>query len=110
MEKNLTELLKEKENLESQIHNTKNAKILAEISEISAQVLELEQQKFDAEEHRKASDQKLLDQMKFHDEEKSRLKNIYFGNTYRIQELQNKIIHLSNLRREVKEKLSTSRG
>jgi hypothetical protein len=110
MEKNLTELLKQKDDLELQISNTRNAKVLAEISEIDVQILDLQQQKLDAEEHRKASDQKLLDQMNFHDEEKSRLKNTYFGNTHKIQELQNKIIHLSNLRREVKGKLSTTRG
>jgi chromosome segregation ATPase len=106
----LTELLKQRENLESQISNTKNAKVLAEIAEIDKQVLDLQQQKLDAEEHRKASDQKLLEEMKFCDEEKSRLKNLYFGNTYKIQELQNQIIHLSNLRREVKERLSTIKG
>jgi chromosome segregation ATPase len=104
----LTELLKQRENLESQISNTKNAKVLAEIAEIDKQVSDLEQQKLAAEEHRKASDQKLLDEMKFCDEEKSRLKNIYFGNTHKIQELQNKIIHLSSWRRELKEKLSTA--
>jgi hypothetical protein len=108
MEKNLTELLKQRETLESEISNTRNSKVLAEISEIDVQILNLQQQKLDAEEHRKASDQKLLDEMKFCDEEKSRLKNIYFGNTYKIQELANKIIHLSNLRREIKEKLSTA--
>jgi hypothetical protein len=105
---NLTELLKQREDLESQISNTRNAKVLSEISEIDASISDLQRQKLDAEEYRKASDQKLLDQMKFHDEEKSRLKNLYFGNTYKIQELANKIIHLSNLRREIKEKLSTA--
>jgi chromosome segregation ATPase len=105
---NLTELLKQREDLESQISNTRNAKVLAEIAEIDKQVSDLEQQKLAAEEHRKASDQKLLDEMKFCDEEKSRLKNIYFGNTHKIQELQNKIIHLSSWRRELKEKLSTA--
>ncbi len=108
MEKNLTELLKQREDLELEISNTRNSKVLAEISEIDVQMSDLQQQKLVAEEHRKASDQKLLDQMKFHDEEKSRLKNIYFGNTYKIQELGNKIIHLSSLRRELKEKLSTA--
>jgi phage-related minor tail protein len=104
----LTELLKQREDLESQISNTRNAKVLAEIAEIDALILDLQQQKLAAEEHRKASDQKLLDEMNFYDEEKSRLKNIYFGNTYKIQELGNKIIHLSSLRRELKEKLSTA--
>jgi hypothetical protein len=104
----LTELLKQRETLESQISNTRNAKVLAEISEIDVQILDLQQQKLDAEEYRKLSDPKLLEQMNFHDEEKSRLKNLYFGNTYKIQELANKIIHLSNLRREIKEKLSTA--
>jgi chromosome segregation ATPase len=104
----LTALLKQRDDLESQISNTKNAKVLAEIAEIDVQILDLQREKLEAEEHRKASDQKLLDQMNFYDEEKSRLKNLYFGNTHKIQELQNKIIHLSSWRRELKEKLSTA--
>jgi hypothetical protein len=105
---NLTELLKQKEDLEFQISNTRNAKVLAEISEIDVQISDLQQQKFDAKEHREISDPKLLEEVRFHGEEKSRLEEIYFGNTYKIQELQNKIIHLSILRRELKEKLSTA--
>jgi flagellar biosynthesis chaperone FliJ len=108
MEKNLTELLKQKEDLESEISNTRNAKVLAEISEIDAQISELEQQKFDAKEHREISDPKLLEEVRFHGEEKSRLEDIYFGNTYKIQNLENKILHLSKWRRELAEKISTA--
>jgi hypothetical protein len=110
MEKNLTELLKQKEDLESEISNTRNAKVLSEISEIDASISELEQQKLDAKEHREISDPKLLEEVRFHGEEKSRLEEIYFGNTYKIQNLQNKIIHLSKWRRELAEKISTTRG
>jgi chromosome segregation ATPase len=107
MEK-LNELLKQREDLESEISNTRNSKVLAEIAEIDAQISELEQQKSDAKEHREISDPKLLEEVRFHSEEKSRLENIYFGNTYKIQNLQNKIIHLSKWRRELAEKISTA--
>jgi predicted nucleic acid-binding Zn-ribbon protein len=106
----LTELLKKREDLEFQISNTRNSKVLAEIAEIDAQISELEQQKFDAKEHREISDPKLLEEVRFHGEEKSRLEDIYFGNTYKIQNLENKIIHLSKWRRELAEKISTTRG
>jgi flagellar biosynthesis chaperone FliJ len=107
---NLTELLKQKEDLESQISNTRNAKVLAEISEIDKQVSDLEREKVEALRHREIADPKLLEEIEHHRSEKVRISNLYFGNTHKIQELQNKIIHLSNLRREVKEKLSTTRG
>jgi hypothetical protein len=110
MEKNLTELLKQKEDLESEISNTRNAKVLSEISEIDVQILDLQQQKLDAKKHREISDPKLLEEVRFHGEEKSRLEDIYFGNTYKIQNLENKILHLSKWRRELAEKISTTRG
>jgi hypothetical protein len=104
----LTELLKQRENLESQISNTKNAKVLAEIAEIDKQVSDLEQEKVEALRHREIADPKLLEEIEHHRSEKSRLEDTYFGNTYKIQELGNKIIHLSSWRRELKGKLSTA--
>jgi hypothetical protein len=109
MEK-LNELLKQKEDLEFEISNTRNAKVLAEIAEIDVQISDLQQQKLDAKEHREISDPKLLEEVRFHGEEKSRLEDIYFGNTYKIQNLENKILHLSKWRRELAEKISTIRG
>ncbi len=108
MEESLQALLEKQQEIKSQIHNTRNSKVLAEIAEIDVQISDLQQQKLDAEEYRKLSDPKLLEQMNFHDEEKSRLKNLYFANTHKIQELGNKIIHLSSWRRELKGKLSTA--
>ncbi len=108
MEESLQALLEQQQEIESQIHNTRNAKVLAEIAEIDVQISDLQQQKLDAKEHREISDPKLLEEVRFHGEEKSRLEEIYFGNTYKIQNLENKILHLSKWRRELAEKISTA--
>ncbi len=104
----LTELLKQRENLESQISNTRNSKVLAEIAEIDVQISDLQREKVEALRHREIADPKLLEEIEYHRSEKSRLQEIYYGNTYKIQDLENKIIHFSKWRREVKEKLSTT--
>jgi hypothetical protein len=105
MEK-LNELLKQREDLESEISNTRNAKVLAEISEIDVQISDLQREKVEALRHREIADPKLLEEIEYHRSEKSRLQEIYYGNTYKIQNLQNKIIHLSKWRMELKEKIS----
>jgi predicted transcriptional regulator len=108
MEESLQALLEQQQEIESQIHNTRNAKVLAEIAEIGEQVSDLEREKVEALRHRENADPKLLEEIEHHRSEKSRLEDIYFANTHKIQELQNKIIHLSSWRRELKEKLSTA--
>jgi hypothetical protein len=108
MEKNLTELLKQKDDLESEISNTRNAKVLSEISEIDVQISDLQREKVEALRHREIADPKLLEEIEHHRSEKSRLEEIYYGNTYKIQDLENKILHFSKLCREAKEKLSTA--
>ncbi len=96
----LTELLKKREDLESQISNTRNAKVLAEVADLEAEISNFERERVEAVNHRNAEDPKLLEQIEYHESEKVRLKDIYFGNTYKIQDLEAKRNHFSALKRE----------
>jgi hypothetical protein len=100
MEENLTELLKEREKLDQKLFDLKNQKVLSEVADLDAQISDLQTQKLQPEAHRKAEDPKLLEQIEHHENEKVRLKNVYFSNTYKIKDLENQIIHFSTLRRE----------
>jgi predicted transcriptional regulator len=100
------QLLEERKKLDQKLFEVKNQKVLSEIAFIDEEISNLQQQKRDAIEHRNLEDPQLLEQMDFHDKEKSRLKNLYFANSYKITDIDNKINNKCAIRREVDEKLA----